>query len=413
MNVYAQLILFALLAEYAVDLVGNVLNLRSLSPELPREFEGEYDAEKYAKSQAYTRERTRFGLLHGTIGLIVTLAFWRLGGFPWVDAWASDLGYGPIVTGLAFMMALVLGLKLLGLPFQLWSTFVIEERYGFNRTDAKTFVTDQVKGLVLGGALGGALMAAILWFFTATGEAAWLWCWATTTVVSLVGMFVAPTWIMPLFNKFTPLEEGSLRERILGYAKSVSFPLEGLFVIDGSKRSSKANAFFTGFGKNKRVALFDTLIEGQSEDELVAVVAHEVGHFKRGHIVKGLVISLLHFGVIFWLLSRFLESTALFEAFGVAQPSVHAGLIFFGLLYTPIEMVLSVAMSAFSRKNEFEADAFAAQTTGEPEHLVTALKKLSSENLSNLTPHPFFVWLQYSHPPVLQRIAALRAHGTA
>jgi len=307
------------------------------------------------------------------------------------------------------MLALVLGLKLLGLPFQLWSTFVIEERYGFNRTDAKTFVTDQVKGLVLGGLLGGALMAAILWFFHATGDAAWLWCWATTTVVSLVAMFVAPTWIMPLFNKFEPLEEGSLRERILGYAKSVSFPLEGLFVIDGSKRSSKANAFFTGFGKNKRVALFDTLIEGQSEDELVAVVAHEVGHFKRGHIV----ISLLHFGVIFWLLSRFLESTELFEAFGVSEPSVHAGLIFFGLLYTPIEMVLSVAMSAFSRKNEFEADAFAAQTTGEPEHLVTALKKLSSENLSNLTPHPFFVWLKYSHPPVLQRIEALRAHGTA
>lgn len=410
MNNYAIIILVALLAEYVINLVGNFLNLRSLSPALPQEFVGTYDDEKYAKSQAYTRETTRFGMIDSSFNLAVTLGFWLSGGFTWLDGFVNGLEWGPISTGLCFMLLLVIGLKLLNLPFQLYSTFVIEERYGFNRTTAKTFWVDQFKALVLGGILGGALMAAILFFFEKTGSSAWLWCWATTTVFTLVGMFVAPTWIMPLFNKFTKLDEGELRDEILNYAERVSFPLEGLFVIDGSKRSSKANAFFTGFGKTKRIALFDTLIDAQSTKELVAVVAHEIGHYKRKHILKGLVVGILHFGALFFLLSIFLRNQQLFDAFGVAEPTVHAGLIFFGLLFTPIELVLSFAMSAFSRKNEFEADAFAAETTGDPEQLVTALKKLSSDNLSNLTPHPFYVWLHYSHPPVMQRIAALRAH---
>jgi STE24 endopeptidase len=409
MNLFAILILVALVLEYVVDLVASLLNLGSLDPKLPEEFSGTYDAEKYERSQTYTRATTRFHLIETSFSLLLVLGFWRGGGFTWLDALTRGLERGPIVTGLAFMLLLVGGLKLIHLPFQLWSTFVIEERFGFNRTSAKTFWLDQFKALVLGGVLGGALMAAILFFFERTGASAWLWCWGTTTVFTLVAMFVAPTWIMPLFNKFTPLDEGELRDAILGYARSVSFPLEGLFVIDGSKRSSKANAFFTGFGQTKRVALFDTLVEGQTTQELVAIVAHEIGHYKRKHIQKGLLASILHFGLLFWLLSVFLRNEALFDAFGVAEPSVHAGLVFFGLLYTPIEMLLSVAMSAFSRKNEFEADAFAARTTGAPEELVSALKKLSSENLSNLTPHPFYVWLRYSHPPVLRRIAALRS----
>jgi len=413
MNTYAILILLALLAEYAVDLVASLLNLRSLDPRLPQEFEGSFDADKYARSQDYTRATTRFHLVESSFNLLLVLGFWQLGGFTWLEGWTRGLGWGAVPTGLLFMLSLVLGMKVIHLPFSLWSTFVIEERFGFNRTTAKTYWADQFKGIVIGGILGGLLMSAILFFFDSTGDSAWLWCWGTATAFTLVAMFVAPTWIMPLFNDFTPLDEGELRDAILGYAESVSFPLEGLFVIDGSKRSSKANAFFTGFGKNKRIALFDTLVDGQTTDELVAVVAHEIGHYKRKHILKGLVVGILHFGVIFWLLSFFLKSEGLFAAFGVAEPSVHAGLVFFALLYTPIEMVLSIAMSAFSRKNEFEADAFAAETTGAPERLVTALKKLSSENLSNLTPHPFYVFLKYSHPPVLQRIAALRAHGSA
>jgi STE24 endopeptidase len=409
MNTYAMVILAALVLEFVLGLVGNILNLRSLSPALPAEFEGTYDPEKYAESQTYTRAKTRFSLVESTFSIAVTLAFWYAGGFPWLDSFVRGFEQGPVVTGLSFMMLLVLGLKLLGLPFQLYSTFKLEARFGFNRTESSTFWGDQAKGLVLGALLGGVLMAAILYFFEKTGSSAWLWCWGTTTVFMLGAMFVAPTWIMPLFNQFTPLDDGELRDKILKYAQSVAFPLEGLFVIDGSKRSTKANAFFTGFGKNKRIALFDTLIEAQSEEELVAVVAHEIGHYKRKHIVQSLVIGILHFGALFWLLSIFIQNQGLFDAFGVAQPSVHAGLIFFGLLFTPIEMVLSVVMSAFSRKNEFEADEFAAHTTGQPEDLVSALKKLSKDNLSNLTPHRFYVWMHYSHPPVLARIAALRA----
>jgi STE24 endopeptidase len=409
MNVFAWIILIALVGEFLLNLVGNRLNLHSLEPTLPSEFQGAYDDEKYAKSQEYTRAKTRFSMLTSSFDLLVLLVFWLAGGFAWLDGWSRGLGFGDLLTGLCFIGALGLAAKVLGMPAALWGTFVIEERFGFNRMTQRTFWLDQLKSLALTVLLGGPLLAAILWLFGTLGDSAWLWCWATTTAFTLIAMFAAPTWIMPLFNKFTPLEEGELRGAILDYARSVSFPLEGIFVIDGSKRSSKANAFFTGFGKNKRIALYDTLIEGQSTEELVAVVAHEIGHYKRKHILKSLAIGIAHFGVLFLLMQQFLEYAPLFEAFGVTTPSVHAGLLFFGLLFTPIELVLSIMMGAFSRKNEFEADAFAAQTTSRPEDLVSALKKLSLENLANLTPHPFYVWLHYTHPTVLQRIAALRA----
>ncbi len=409
MNAYAWIILFAVLAEYLLNLVGNRLNLSSLEPGLPSEFQDSYDDAKYAKSQEYTRVKTRFGMLVTTIDLAVLLVFWLAGGFAWLDVWTRGFELGEITTGLLFIAVLGVAAKLLSLPSSLYSTFVIEQRFGFNRMTLRTFWMDELKGLALTLLIGGPLLAAILWLFGTLGDTAWLWCWAVTTAFTLVAMFVAPTWIMPLFNKFTPLEDGELRRAILDYAGSVSFPLEGIFVIDGSKRSSKANAFFTGFGKNKRIALYDTLIEGQSTQELVAVVAHEIGHYKRKHILKSLGLGLAHFGVLFWLLSFFLQSEGLFAAFGVTEPSVHAGLLFFTLLFTPIELVLSILMSMFSRKNEFEADAFAAETTSHPEELISALKKLSLENLSNLTPHPFYVWLHYSHPPVMQRIDALRS----
>jgi len=408
-NTYAWIILVALLVEYLVNSIGNWVNLRSLEQDLPAEFEGTYDREKYARSQQYTRATTRLGMVNSSFDLAVVLVFWLGGGFRWFDGWVSGLERGPIISGLVFLFGLGLGLKLLGLPFQLYSTFVVEERFGFNRTNARTFWLDQIKGVVLTVLIGGPLVAAILFFFEHTGETAWLWCWGVTSLFAVGMLFIAPTWIMPLFNKFTLLEEGELHERILDYSKSVGFPLGGIFIIDGSRRSTKANGFFTGFGKNKRIALYDTLIEGQDETELVAVVAHEIGHCKRRHLIKGLFVGIAHFGLLFWLLSLFLGSQGLFEAFGLEERSVYAGLVFFGLLYTPIEMVLSVAMNAFSRRHEFQADSFAAETTERPDALISSLKKLSRENLSNLTPHPVYVWLHYSHPPVLQRIAALRA----
>lgn len=408
MNPYALVISIALLAEYGLSIAADLLNLRALDPELPAEMRGLHDADSYRRSQEYTRVRTRFGILHASFDLAALLVFWWLGGFAWLDERVRGLGFGPIPTGLLYIGALVAGGRVLSLPFDLYSTFVIEERFGFNRTSVKTFAADLLKGLLLAVALGGPLLAALLYLFERAGESAWLWCWALTAAFVLFAQFIAPTWILPLFNRFTPLAEGELRAAILAYARSAAFPLEGLFVIDGSRRSTKANAFFTGFGRHKRVALFDTLVEKQSIPEVVAVVAHEIGHYKRHHIVKGLALAIAHFGILFWLLPRFLGNEQLFAAFGMSETSVYASFVFFGLLYTPIELVLSILMHAFSRRNEYEADAFAARTTGRAEALVEALKKLATESLSNLTPHPFYVALHHSHPPLLQRIAALR-----
>jgi len=409
MNVYAGLILAALLLDYVLNAVADALNLGALQAQAPAGFEDVYDADRYARSQEYTRVRTRFGLVPATFHLVVLLVFWFTGGFAWLDEHVRGFEYGPVLTGLLFIGGLSIAKTILGLPFSWYSTFVIEERFGFNKTTPATFVADLVKGLLLSVLIGGGLLAVILWFFESTGSMAWVYCWIITTLIMLVLQYVAPTWIMPLFNKFKPLEEGELREAVMNYAKNVSFPLEGLFVIDGSRRSTKANAFFTGFGKRKRVALYDTLIEKHSTEELVAIVAHEIGHYKCGHIVKGMLLGIVQSGVIFFLLSVFLTHQGLFEAFGIEQMSVYAGLVFFGMLYSPIDLVLSFGMQAFSRKNEFEADAYAKKTTGKGERLVTALKALSADSLSNLTPHPLYVKLHHSHPPLVQRVEALQA----
>lgn len=407
MNIYGIIILITLLFSYILNLITNLMNLRHLKPDLPGEFEGVYDAETYRKSQEYTQVSTRFGFITSTFGLLLTIVFWFLGGFNFLDKMVMGWELHPIVTGLVYIGILIFARSILSLPFSIYDTFVIEEKFGFNKTTVKTFISDIFKGLLLSILLGGPLLAGLLFFFDYAGAQAWLYCWAATTVFSLIIQFIAPTWIMPLFNKFTPLEDGELRTKITEYAESVKFPLNGLFVMDGSKRSSKSNAFFTGFGKNKRIALFDTLIEKHSISELVGVLAHEIGHYKKKHILKSMIISILHMGVVFYLLSVFLNHKGLFDAFFMDNMSLYAGLIFFGMLYAPIEMILSIFMHQFSRKNEYEADIYASDTTGKPEELISALKKLSVDNLSNLTPHPFYVFLNYSHPPVLQRIRTL------
>lgn len=409
MNIYGLIILVALLGNFVLAIVADWLNLKALDPRLPAEFEGVYDPEKYAQSQQYTRTRTSFGLITGTFDLVVLLLFWQLGGFNYLDLLVRGWQFGVVVNGLIFTGLLILAKTVLSLPFNLYSTFVIEERFGFNRTTPATFVTDLLKGLLLAVVLGGPLLAAVLWFFETTGNLAWLWCWGAVTIFTLIVQFIAPTWIMPLFNKFTPLAEGELREAIFGFADKVGFSLQKVFVMDGSKRSSKSNAFFTGFGKNKRIALFDTLIENHTTPELVGVLAHEIGHYQKKHILQGMAISIVHTGVMLYLLAIFISHPGLFTAFHMEHSSVYSGMIFFGLLFTPIEMVLSLLMNMLSRHNEFEADHFAGENTGEPESMIAALKKLSVHNLANLTPHPFYVLLHYSHPPLLQRITALRA----
>jgi STE24 endopeptidase len=312
-----------------------------------------------------------------------------------------------IWNGLIYIGILIILRGIISLPFSIYATFVIEARFGFNKTTVRTFILDIVKAVLLGIILGGPLLAGVLYFFQYAGPLAWLYCWLVVTVFSLVIQFIAPTWIMPLFNKFTPLEQGELREAIMTYAQNVHYSLLDIFVMDGSKRSTKSNAFFTGFGKNKRIALFDTLIQKHTTTELVSVLAHEIGHYKKRHIIQSMLIGILHTGLIFYLLSIFLSHEGLFAAFYMQNMSVYAGLIFFGMLYAPLEMILSIFLNIFSRRNEMQADRFAVETTGQGQSLISALKKLSADNLSNLTPHPLYVFLNYSHPPVLERIRRL------
>ncbi|MBM3224148.1 MAG: M48 family metallopeptidase [Candidatus Tectomicrobia bacterium] len=408
MNLYAVIICATLLLDYALNLLADVYNLRALRPELPAEFADVYDADAYRKSQEYTRVQTQFGLLTSTCMLAVTLGFWGAGGFQALDTLVRAWDLGSIGTGLVYIGLLMVGRSLASLPFTLYSTFVIEARFGFNKTTWQTWLADMVKGLGLGLLLGIPLLAGILAFLTYAGPYAWLYCWLVVTAFTLGLQWLAPTWILPLFNTFTPLEPGALKEAILTYARTVQFPVEDVFVIDGSRRSSKSNAFFTGLGKHKRIALFDTLIASHTIPELVAVLAHEIGHYKMKHVVRNTVISMAHTGVMFFLLSVFLSHAGLFAAFYVQQPSVYAGLVFFGMLYTPIELVLSVAMQIMSRRHEYEADRYAVDTFAAPSELAQALKKLSVHNLVNLTPHPFYVFLHYSHPPMLQRIQAIQ-----
>jgi len=408
MNIYAIIILTALLLEFVMNLIANLLNLSVLSDELPKEFEGVYDGDAYRKSLDYTRVKTRFGFVTSIFGLVLILVFWFTGGFNFLDSIVRGWNLNPIWTGLAYIGILILLRAILSLPFSIYATFVIEERFGFNKTTPTLFVMDILKVLGLSIIIGGPLLAGVLAFFEYTGNMAWLYCWIITTLFTLFLQYIAPTWIMPLFNKFKPLEEGELRESIMSYARKVKYSLAGVFIMDGSKRSTKSNAFFTGFGKNKRIALFDTLVEKHSMPEMVAILAHEIGHHKKRHIIIGMIISILHMGVIFYLLAIFISHVGLFKAFYMEHTSIYTGFIFFGMLYAPIDLILSFFMNMFSRRNEYQADRFASETTKDPESLITALKTLSVHNLSNLRPHPFYVLLIYSHPPVLQRINALR-----
>jgi len=408
MNGYLLCILAILLLGYLLDLTVALLNLRSLRPELPLEFAGVYDADQYARSQEYTRVTTRFSLIHNTVSLMLTLVFILMGGFNLIDLAARSFALSSIPTGLLFTGMLALLSTALNLPFSVYSTFVIEQRFGFNTTTVATFILDGLKALLLAVVLGGPLLAAILWFFETSGQMAWLYCWIAAVAFILVAQFLAPVVIMPLFNKFVPLAEGELKEAITRYAATQRFALQGIYTMDGSKRSTRANAFFTGFGRFRRIVFFDTLMDKLAPAEIVAVLAHEMGHYKLRHIPVMMALSILQMGLLFFILSLFLGNQGLFAAFGMEHVSVYASLVFFGFLYAPISTLLAIGFHAFSRRNEYQADRFAAQTGADGAALISGLKKLSVSNLSNLTPHPLHVFLNYSHPPILARIEALR-----
>jgi len=407
-EVLFYIIIGILAINFIWDKILDYLNAQRYSEPIPDQLSDVYDLDDYQKSQDYKYEKYRFGWISSIVSMVATLMFFFLDGFAIVDSWARSVANSEIVIGLLFFGIIMAASSLLGLPFSYYNTFVIEEKYGFNKTTHKTFVFDKVKGLVMSVILGGGIYAVIVFFYEKLGENFWIYAWGLITVLSIfLNMFYARL-IVPLFDKQTPLEEGPLREQIQAYAEKVGFNLKKIFVIDGSKRSTKANAYFSGFGSEKRVTLYDTLINDLDDDEIIAVLAHEVGHYKRNHIFINMLISIVSTGFLLWLFSLFVGQPIFSEALGVQQPSFHIGLVAFGLLYTPVSEILGIMMNLISRAFEYQADAYAKKTFAS-EPLIGALKKLSKNSLSNLTPHPLYVWYHYSHPTLLQRLIKLRA----
>lgn len=408
MTALAILILAALLAVFVLETLARTLNARSASGDLPPAGRSIYEEDAYERSQRYTQARMRLATVSAAVNLIALVLFWLLGGFGALDASLRTLGWGPVPTGLLFFGVLGVASALLNLPIDAYDTFVLEERFDFNTTTPRTFVLDRIKGAALSIVIGAPIGAAVIAFFAYTGSWAWVYAWITVTVVTVALQFLAPRYIMPLFNEFEPVGDEDVRSAIAEYAERVGFPYEGLYVMDGSRRTTKSNAFFTGFGAHKRIVLFDTLLEAHPVDEIVSVVAHEVGHFEHDHLLQRIGIQIAHLGVLFLLLSVVLQSEALYAAFFIEEASVYAGLVLFGLLYSPVETLLAIPLNALSRRHEYQADAYAGRTTGSPETLAEGLGRLAEENLANLTPHRLYVMLNYSHPPLLDRIAALR-----
>ena len=403
MNTLGIIILIAMAAEFVLNLLLNILNLVNSKKPVPEELNDIFDAEEYTKSQQYTRHKTRLELVTGGFMLMITWVFWLTGGFNYLDLLLRELTTQPILLGLIYCLTLLVASTLISLPFSIFATFVTEQKFGFNKTTVKTFVGDQIKSLMLTVILFGLLLSIVLVIFEYSSYA-WLVCWLAVTIFTISITFIAPAWIMPLFNKFTPLENSKLRTRIENYAANVNFKFKNIFIIDGSKRSSHSNAFFTGFGSTKRIALFDTLIKEHSDDEILAILGHEIGHYKLKHIHMSTFIGIITTGIIFFILSIVIKLDTLYEAFGMDYQSIYSGLIFFSFLYTPVQLLLSILGQYISRKNEHSADKWACTNGQDGEVLISALKKLSAHNLSNLTPHPAYVFFNYRHPPIKQRI---------
>ena len=402
------LILGIVIFDYLLDQFLDWLNFKGLKQSLPDRLADVYEQKEYDKSQSYQHTRARFSFLTSAFSTVLSVIILAWGGFGYLDSVLSPMVEDPILLSLVFFGTLFILSDLVNLPFQWYSVFVIEEKFGFNKTTVKTFFTDKLKGYLLAVIIGGALGYVLLWLIQELGRDFWWYALIVITAFSLFANLFYTSLILPLFNKLKPLDEGGLKDQIEAYAKKVSFPLDNIFVIDGSKRSTKANAFFSGLGKKKKVVLYDTLIEKQSNEELVAVLAHEVGHYKKKHIILSLVLGVLQTAVTLYIMSLLIFNVELSRALGGMQLSIHLNLIAFGLLYTPISRVTGLFMNLLSRKNEYEADAYAA-TTYAATPLQEALKKLSVTSLSNLTPHPWYVYVNYSHPPLLQRLKALDA----
>ena len=403
------IIIGIIVVDFLFEKYLGYLNTTTMSEVLPDELKGIYEEEKYRKQQAYQRENQRFGLLTSSFSFVLTLAMFLFYGFAFVDNLAWGFTVNAIVAALFFFGLIMFASDLLSLPFSVYDTFVIEEKYGFNKTTPKTFVLDTIKGWLIGALIGGGLLALIIFIYQKTQNMFWIYAWILVSAFTIFMAMFYSNLIVPLFNKQTPLEAGELRDAIKNFADKVGFKLDNIFVINGSKRSTKANAYFTGFGAKKRIVLYDTLINDMETDELVAVLAHEIGHYKKKHVIQGLLISLIQTGIVLFIFSLLINNATLSKALGVEIPNFHIGLVAFGILYSPVSFVLGIFMNLLSRKNEYQADEFAA-VHFKPEALASALKKLSVKNLSNLTPHKTYVFFHYSHPTLLQRLERLKKH---
>jgi len=406
-NTIFVIIVVIILVDFALERYLDYLNSRKWSTDLPDELLDVFDAAQYKKQQEYKRINDRFSLLTSTFSLVIILLMLFLGGFRLVDGWARDISQHYILVVLVFFGILAIASDMLNIPFDLWDTFVIEEKFGFNKTTTKTYVLDKIKGWLLGALIGGGLLALIVWFYRLTDSLFWVYAWALVTFFSVFMAMFYSSLIVPLFNKQTPLEEGGLRDSIKAFSDKAGFRLDNIYVIDGSKRSTKANAYFTGLGPKKRIVLYDTLIKELSTQEIVAVLAHEIGHYKKKHMLTGMLAGIVQTGLTLFILSLLVANPSLSEALGGEEPSFHLGLIAFAILYSPISLIAGLLMNQVSWRHEYAADRF-VKDTYDAEALVGALKKLSSKNLSNLTPHPVYVFFHYSHPTLLQRIQALR-----
>lgn len=407
MNYITLVISIIIAVKYSIESILDRLNASKFEAPIPESVSDVYNAEEYQKSVRYKLVNYRFSRLESTLGVGIMLLFLWLGGFAWVDNWARSISENEIVVALLFFGVLGIGSDLLGLPFSYYHTFIIEERFGFNKQTLTLFWTDKIKSWLLAGLVGSGLLWVVMLIYQQFDDNFWWYAWLVIIGFTLFMNLFYARLLVPLFNKQTPLEAGSLRDKIEDYAHRVGFSLKNIYVIDGSKRSTKANAYFSGFGREKRITLYDTLIDSLSEDEIVAVLAHEVGHYKKKHLIAQMVMSIITTGFTLYILSVCLKYAAFSEALGISQPSFHAGLVSFSLLYSPISMCMEYFGNQLSRKFEFQADAY-AKATFENEKLISALKKLSSQSLSNLTPHPAYVAVHYSHPPIVARILRLR-----
>ena len=400
------IIIGILILDFVIDKYIDHLNAKHFDDEIPNELKDVYNQEEYFKSQAYKKENYRFSLITSTFSIVITLCFFIFEGFAWVDGFARSFSSNEISVALIFFGVIMIGSDILNTPFSYYQTFIIEEKFGFNKTSKRLFLVDKIKGWLLSAIIGGGILAIIIWFYEKTGDLFWIYAWLFIGLFTIFMTMFYSSLIVPLFNKQTPLEEGDLKESIYAFSEKAGFTVNNIYVIDGSKRSTKANAYFSGFGAKKRIVLYDTLINDLSTEEIVAVLAHEIGHYKKKHVMINMFVSLLLTGITLFLFSLMINNAILSEALSVEMPSFHIGLITFGILYSPISELTGILMNYMSRKFEYQADNYAKMKYN-GEDLVSSLKKLSRNSLSNLTPHKTNVFVHYSHPTLLQRVKNL------